>query len=199
MALAGGWRGILTSRLGVDNLFTRLLLPNKYDMCYAGLNSKWWALRKTLEMPAQHSFESWKIINLKLRLLCVTFLHDTWRSYVYHMTIWVEPSRLLLLFNTMSFKHKQLLMLSSHNQDTTKCIILCLSTTPPPTRAQLSSLQYRVWCKSSDSEPLSLHSFLLPTVMACNRIEFLSRVTNLKFTANSNWRWSHVSDFECML
>ena len=101
MALAGGWRGILTSRLGVDNLLQDFSFQT--NMICAGLNSKWWALRKTLEMPAQHSFESWKIINLKLRLLCVTFwCDDTWRSYVYHMTIWIEPSLILWVSNTNS-------------------------------------------------------------------------------------------------
>ena len=35
-------------------------------------------------------------------LPCVTFLYDTWRSYVYHMTIWIEPSLILWVSNTNS-------------------------------------------------------------------------------------------------
>ena len=64
------------------------------------------------------------------RLLCVTFLHDTWRSYLRNCIVLYRVfPRMVISFPTNII------------------------------RAKRSSLQCRVQCKSSDSEPLSLHSF----------------------------------------
>ena len=64
------------------------------------------------------------------RLLCVTFLHDTWRSYLRNCIVLYRVfPRMVISFPTNII------------------------------RAKRSSLQCRVQCKSSDSEPLSLHSY----------------------------------------